>query len=86
MAGSAAGRADHSWPPPLPSCASIEDRVPLITIDIGANDPEDCGSWASLSKIASCFATGVPRAATNLATIMTRLRAAGRPERAASSG
>ena len=51
----------------------------LITIDIGANDPEDCGSWASLSKIASCFGTGVPRAAANLATIMTRLRAAAGP-------
>ena len=54
-------------------------RVFLITIDIGANDPEDCGSWASLSKIASCFGTGVPRSAANLATIMTRLRAAAGP-------
>ncbi len=54
-------------------------HVFLITIDIGANDPEDCGSWASLSKIASCFGTGVPRAAANLATIMTRLRAAAGP-------
>ncbi len=48
----------------------------LITIDIGANDPEDCGSESSLSKLVSCFATGVPDALTNLATIMTRLRAA----------
>ena len=54
-------------------------RVFLITIDIGANDPEDCGSRASLSKIASCFGTGVPRADANLATIMTRLRAAAGP-------
>ena len=54
-------------------------HVFLITIDIGANDPEDCGSWASLSTIASCFGTGVPRAAANLATIMTRLRAAAGP-------
>ncbi len=54
-------------------------HVFLITIDIGANDPEDCGSWASLSKIASCLGTGVPRAAANLATIMTRLRAAAGP-------
>ena len=60
-------------------------HVFLITIDIGANNPEDCGSWASLSKIASCFATGVPRAATNLATIMTRLRAAA-ARASASSG
>ena len=48
----------------------------LITIDIGANDPEDCGSESSLSKLVSCFATGVPDALTNLATIMARLRAA----------
>jgi lysophospholipase L1-like esterase len=48
----------------------------LITIDIGANDPEDCGSQASPSKLFSCFAGGVPDALANLATIMTRLRAA----------
>jgi len=48
----------------------------LITIDIGANDPEDCGSQASLRKLVSCFVTGVPDALANLATIMTRLRAA----------
>jgi lysophospholipase L1-like esterase len=48
----------------------------LITIDIGANDPEDCGSQASPSELVSCFATGVPDALANLATIMTRLRAA----------
>ena len=48
----------------------------LITIDIGANDPEDCGSESSLSKLVSCLATGVPDALTNLATTMARLRAA----------
>src|ERR1700740_790657 len=26
-------------------------HVRLVTIDIGANDPEDCGSWASLRTI-----------------------------------
>lgn len=51
----------------------------LITIDIGANDPEDCGSWASLSRMASCFGTSAPQAAANLATIMTRLRTAAGP-------
>jgi lysophospholipase L1-like esterase len=51
-------------------------RMFLITMDIGANDPEDCGSRASLRKLVSCFATGVPDALANLATIMTRLRAA----------
>jgi lysophospholipase L1-like esterase len=48
----------------------------LITIDISANDPENCGSQSSLSKLVSCFATDVPDVLTNLATIMTRLRAA----------
>jgi lysophospholipase L1-like esterase len=48
----------------------------LITIDIGANDPEDCGSQASPRKLVSCFVTGVPGALANLATIMMRLRAA----------
>jgi lysophospholipase L1-like esterase len=51
-------------------------QMVLITIDIGANDPEDCGSQASLSKLVSCFSAGVPDALVNLVTIMTRLRAA----------
>jgi lysophospholipase L1-like esterase len=54
-------------------------HVFLITIDIGANDTEDCGNQPGLSKIASCFGTAVPHAAANLATIMTRLRAAAGP-------
>jgi lysophospholipase L1-like esterase len=54
-------------------------HVFLITIDIGANDTEDCGSQPGPSKIASCFGTVVPHAADNLATIMTRLRAAAGP-------
>ena len=55
-------------------------HVFLVTIDIGANDPEDCGSWASLSRMASCFGTVAPYAAGNLATIMTRLRTAAGPD------
>ena len=51
-------------------------RVLLLTIDIGANDPEHCGSQPSLSQLASCAVTGVPGAVTNLNTIMTSLRAA----------
>ena len=47
----------------------------LVTIDIGANDPEDCG-LADLVKAASCLSTGIPAAASNLTTIMSRLRAA----------
>ena len=51
-------------------------RVLLLTIDIGANDPEHCGSQPSLSQLASCAVTGVPGAVTNLTTIMNSLKAA----------
>jgi lysophospholipase L1-like esterase len=51
-------------------------RVLLLTIDIGANDPEHCGSQPGLSQLASCAVTGIPAAVTNLTTIMTSLKAA----------
>jgi len=51
-------------------------RVLLLTIDIGANDPEHCGSQPSLSQLASCAVTGVPGAVTNLTTIMNSLKEA----------
>ena len=54
-------------------------HVFLVTIDIGANDPEQCGSWASLGKVTSCLITGIPHVVTNLATIIGRLRAAAGP-------
>ncbi len=54
-------------------------RVLLVTIDIGANDPEQCGSRPSLTQLASCAATGVPAAVTHLTTIMARLTAAAGP-------
>ena len=50
----------------------------LITIDIGANDPEDCGSQPGLSRLASCIGR-VPGAAANLAAILASLRAAAGP-------
>jgi lysophospholipase L1-like esterase len=53
-------------------------RVFLVTIDIGANDPESCGSQP-VTKLASCIGTGIPGAATNLAAIMVRLKAAAGP-------
>jgi lysophospholipase L1-like esterase len=53
-------------------------HVLLITIDIGANDPEDCG-LADLAKAASCLGSSIPAAVDNLTTIMTRLRAAAGP-------
>ncbi|HEV2259349.1 MAG TPA: SGNH/GDSL hydrolase family protein [Streptosporangiaceae bacterium] len=54
-------------------------HVRLVTIDIGANDPEECGSWASLETIIRCAATDFPDAATNLDTILSRVRAAAGP-------
>ena len=53
-------------------------HVHLVTIDIGANDPEDCG-LSSLHAITTCVRTDLPAAAGNLTTILTRLRAAAGP-------
>lgn len=47
----------------------------LVTIDIGANDPEDCGSQTSLGGTVSCIGA-IPSAATNLTAILAALRAA----------
>ena len=52
-------------------------RVLLVTIDIGANDPEACGSQPSLSQLASCAVKGIPAAVTRLTAIMASLKAAG---------
>ena len=52
-------------------------RVLLVTIDIGANDPEACGSQPSLSQLASCAVKGIPAAVAHLTTIMASLKAAG---------
>jgi len=59
-------------------------RVFLVTIDIGANDPEHCasqqgGGQPSLTQLGSCTVTGVPAAVTHLTTIMARLKAAAGP-------
>jgi lysophospholipase L1-like esterase len=54
-------------------------HVLLVTIDIGANDPETCGSQpslASLASLVSCIGQ-VPGADARLATILASLRAAG---------
>jgi len=53
-------------------------HVLLITIDIGANDPEDCGSVPDLAKLASCVGQ-VPATATRLTAILGSLRAAAGP-------
>jgi lysophospholipase L1-like esterase len=54
-------------------------HVFLITIDIGANDLEDCGSQSNILKVISCFVTDVPGAVSRLGTIMARLRSAAGP-------
>jgi lysophospholipase L1-like esterase len=51
-------------------------HVLLVTIDIGANDPEACGSQPSLTDIATCIGE-IPGAAPRLGTILASLRAAG---------
>ena len=53
-------------------------HVLLVTIDIGANDPEDCGGQPGLAKLASCLGQ-IPAIATRLVTILGRLRAAAGP-------
>jgi lysophospholipase L1-like esterase len=53
-------------------------HVYLVTIDIGANDPENCGNRPSLAQLASCIRQ-TPKAATNLAAILASLRAAAGP-------
>jgi lysophospholipase L1-like esterase len=54
-------------------------RVLLVTIDIGANDPEHCGNQPNLAQLASCAVKGIPAAVTHLTTIMARLTAAAGP-------
>ncbi len=54
-------------------------HVFLVTIDIGANDLEDCGNQSSVLKVLSCFVTDVPGAVSRLNTIMARLRTAAGP-------
>ena len=54
-------------------------QVSLVTIDIGANDPEDC-NLSSLHTIAACIGADIPGAVVNLNTILARLRAAAGPD------
>ena len=54
-------------------------RVLLVTLDIGANDPEDCGGQPSLGQLAECAVKDVPAAAGHLGTIVARLKAAAGP-------
>lgn len=53
-------------------------HVFLVTIDIGANDLEDCGNQPSLTRLASCIRQ-LPKTTANVAAIMASLRAAAGP-------
>jgi lysophospholipase L1-like esterase len=48
-------------------------HVFLVTLDIGANDPQDCVNTSGFGMISSCI-TSMPDAASNLGTILTDLR------------
>ena len=54
-------------------------HVLLLTIDIGANDPEYCGGQPSLTDLAVCAVKGIPDAVSHLGTIMTQLKAVAGP-------
>jgi lysophospholipase L1-like esterase len=54
-------------------------RVLLVTLDIGANDPEHCGGRPGLGQLAKCAVTDIPGAVDRLGTIMARLKAAAGP-------
>jgi len=54
-------------------------QVLLVTLDIGANDPEGCGGEPAFSQLARCAVTDIPAVAGHLATITTKLKAAAGP-------
>jgi lysophospholipase L1-like esterase len=49
-------------------------RMTLITLDIGANDPNSCITRPSATKLATCVGKSIPEATANLSTILSRLR------------
>src|SRR6204780_184207 len=51
-------------------------KVSLVTIDIGANDPDSCISRASLGAVVSCVTKSFPETVANLTKIMSSIRAA----------
>jgi lysophospholipase L1-like esterase len=55
-------------------------HVLVVTLDIGANDPEACSGQPSFSQLAACAVKGVPSAVTHLATIVSQLKAAAGPK------
>ncbi len=58
---------------------SHRGRTALITIDIGANDPNSCVLSGGLSSILPCVVTRMPQIDRNLSTILSTLRSAAGP-------
>lgn len=54
-------------------------KVALVTIDIGANDPNSCIRLHSVASMVGCMNDSATGALRNLGTIMTRLRSAAGP-------
>jgi len=54
-------------------------QVLLVTLDIGANDPESCGGEPGLTQLAGCAVKDIPAAVSHLGTIVARLKAAAGP-------
>lgn len=52
-------------------------QVALITIDIGANDPNSCVQSSRLAAFVSCLSARMKAALYNMGTILGRLRSAG---------
>jgi lysophospholipase L1-like esterase len=58
---------------------SHRGRTALITIDIGANDPNSCVLSGGLASILPCVVTRMPQIDQNLSTILATLRSAAGP-------
>jgi lysophospholipase L1-like esterase len=51
-------------------------QISLITIDIGANDPDSCITRPSIGAVVSCVSKTFPETVANLTKIMSTIRAA----------
>src|SRR5262249_31450111 len=51
-------------------------KVALVTIDIGANDPNSCVIGQPMSHVFGCISNRITQTERNIVTIMARLRAA----------
>jgi lysophospholipase L1-like esterase len=55
-------------------------QVSLITIDIGANDPDSCINRPSIGAVVSCVTKSFPETLANLTKIMSTIRGAAGPQ------